>query len=105
MRVQRTAVNMQAVGAPAAKTSGATGTVAAGGSRRVKELALIGTLITAVTGGGVALGLAPHQHLDPAGESGDLGLLAGDHIGQIIDRPHQMGEFFFQMLHRVSFYG
>jgi hypothetical protein len=44
-------------------------------------------------------GFAPHQHLNPPGQNVDFGLLGGDDIAQFIDRPDQVGDFFFQMLH------
>ena len=43
--------------------------------------------------------LALHQHPDPAGELGNLALLPGDNIRQVINRSCQMGNFFFKLLH------
>lgn len=46
-----------------------------------------------------ALSLAPHQHLDAAGQAVDLILLACDNRIQLFYRAGQMGDLFFQMLH------
>ena len=48
---------------------------------------------------GFPLGLALHQHVDPAPERGDLGLLARNDLGQVIGDPFKMGEFFFELFH------
>ena len=47
----------------------------------------------------LALGLAAHQHLDPAGEDGNLGILPRDRIGQIVDGAQEVGDLLFEMLH------
>ena len=50
-----------------------------------------------------ALGFAFHQHLYPAPERGDFGLLRGDNIAQIVHGAGEVGEFFFKVLHGRGF--
>lgn len=57
----------------------------------------------AISRGAFAFRFAMHQHLDPAGQAVDLGLLGGDDIRQVIDRADQMGQLFFKVLHHASF--
>ena len=38
------------------------------------------------------------KHLDPAGQQGDLGILAGDDLVQIVHRPGQVGQGFLGLL-------
>ena len=47
-----------------------------------------------------ALALAMHQHLHAPREQGDFCLLPGHDIRQVIDRAHEVGEFFFDLFHR-----
>ncbi len=53
-------------------------------------------------GGGTAVGVAfrltRHQKGHVAGQAVNLAPLCGDGIGQIIDRPRQVGDAFFQSL-------
>ena len=46
-----------------------------------------------------ALGLALQQQLHPVCQKGDLALLAGDNLGQVIDGPGQVGNLFFKGVH------
>ena len=48
---------------------------------------------------GLALGLAAHQHLDPALEHGDFVGLGGDDAAEIVGDALKMGDFLFQMVH------
>jgi len=53
----------------------------------------------AAAGVAFARGLAARQHVDPGLQAGDLGLLAGDDLGQFVDRAGKMGDMFFQRAH------
>ncbi len=44
-----------------------------------------------------ALGLALHQHPGAIGQPVDLGALRADDIGQVVNRPDQMGDAFFEV--------
>jgi hypothetical protein len=59
---------------------------------------VVGTKDIGATGC-LALSLAPHQHFDPAFESGNVIGLGRDDAAEIIDDPFEMGDFFFQMFH------
>ncbi len=48
---------------------------------------------------GFTFGFAFHQQLHPPGQHGDLGILSGYDIGQIVQVPFQVGEAFFDWLH------
>ena len=50
---------------------------------------------TAAFGIGLLLGGEAHQHLDPAGQQGDLGVLAGDDLVQVVGHARQMRQRFF----------
>lgn len=47
----------------------------------------------------VAFPLALHQHDNPARERGNLRLLTGHHIRQLLDRAGQMRNLFFEFFH------
>ena len=51
---------------------------------------------------GLALGLAAHQHLDPAGQRRDFAILPRDGIGQVIDGAGEVGDLFFELFHRAG---
>lgn len=46
-----------------------------------------------------AFGLALHEKLHTPGQHGDLGFLAGDHVGQVFDGPLEVRQFFFHGVH------
>jgi hypothetical protein len=50
----------------------------------------------------LAGGFAFHQHLDPACEHINLVLLSGDNIAQLFDAAGQVGDTFFEVLHKDS---
>jgi len=50
-----------------------------------------------LAGLGLAFGLALKQKADAGGEAGDLAVLAGDGIRQILDRAGQMGDLFLKV--------
>lgn len=56
----------------------------------------------AACGLGFAFALALHQHVNPAGQGGDLAFLAGDDIRQIVDGADQVGDLFFELFHAGS---